>query len=168
VAVHIAAMFAQLGNVLCVCPQCEELFYLPEARPYLNGKQPRSIVDALRAEEQKLDRAEERLDELEYGLREKAAEAGLRAAKKSLKKIDPLFSGSGYNPHDVKVIFDPITYVVFNGIGAGRLREIVLLTDPAQSVAEERLQNSIEGAVKRGNFEFRTLHVDRDGKVAER
>jgi predicted Holliday junction resolvase-like endonuclease len=28
--------------------------------------------------------------------------------------------------HDVKVIFDPVTYVVFHGIGVGRLREIVL------------------------------------------
>jgi predicted Holliday junction resolvase-like endonuclease len=168
VAVNIAAMFAQLGNVLCVCPQCEELFYLSEARPYLAGNQPRSIVDVLRAEEQKLDRAEERLDGLEYALRESAAVAGLRAAKKVLKKIDPLFSGSGYNPHDVKVIFDPVTYVVFHGMGSGRLREIVLLSDPAKSLAGERLQSSIEGAVMSGNFEFRTLHVDKDGKVAER
>ena len=40
VATNVAAMFAQLGNILCVCPQCEELFYLSEARPYLTGKQP--------------------------------------------------------------------------------------------------------------------------------
>jgi predicted Holliday junction resolvase-like endonuclease len=101
------------------------LFYLSEARPYLRGRQPRSIVDSIRAEELRLERAEERLDQIEGALREKAAEAGLRAAKKLQKKIDPLFSGSGYNPHDVKVIFDPVTYVVFHGMGGGRLREIV-------------------------------------------
>jgi predicted Holliday junction resolvase-like endonuclease len=168
VSINVAAMFDQLGSILCVCPQCEELFYLSEARPYLAGNQPRSIVDALRAEEHRLERAEVKLDEIEDALREKAAEAGLRAAKKVLKKIDPLFSGSGYNPHDVKVIFDPVTYVVFNGMGSGRLREIVLLADPAKSLAGQRLQGSIEGAIKSGNFEFRTLHVDKDGKVAER
>jgi predicted Holliday junction resolvase-like endonuclease len=168
VATNVAAMFAQLGNILCVCPQCEELFYLSEARPYLTGKQPRSIVDVLRAEEQRLARAEEKLDEIEFELREKAAVAGLRAAKKLLKKIDPLFSGSGYNPHDVKVIFDPVTYVVFHGMGSGRLREIVLLSDPPKSMPGERLQRSIEAAIESGNVEFRTLHVDKDGKVAER
>ena len=94
--------------------------------------------------------------------------AGLRAAKKTLKKIDPVFSGSGYNPHDVKVIFDPVTYIVFNGIGTGRLREIVMLAHPPESATGERLHNSIRTAVKDGNFEFRTLHVDKDGNIATR
>jgi predicted Holliday junction resolvase-like endonuclease len=92
----------------------------------------------------------------------------LRAAKKMLKRIDPVFSGSGYNPHDVKVIFDPVTYVVFNGIGSGRLREIVLLAKPAETIPAERVQSSIASAVKKGNFEFRTLHVDKDGTVTSR
>jgi hypothetical protein len=56
---NVAALFSQLGHVLCVCPHCEDLFYLSESRPYLAGRQPRSIVDTLRAEEDKLDRAEE-------------------------------------------------------------------------------------------------------------
>jgi hypothetical protein len=36
------------------------------------------------------------------------------------------------------------------------------------SAAEEQLQNSTEGAIDSGSFEFRTLHVDKDGKVAKR
>ena len=164
---EVATLFGELGNILCVCPHCQELFYLSEARPYLAGEQPHSIVDVLRAEERRLERAEERLDLIEDALREKAAEAGLRATKKVLKKIDPLFSGAGYNPHDVKVIFDPITYVVFNGMGSGRLREIVLLSNPPKSKATEQLQASIETTIKNGNVEFRTLRVDRDGKVAQ-
>ncbi|MGA8610689.1 MAG: hypothetical protein WB760_03025, partial [Xanthobacteraceae bacterium] len=112
-AAKLAELFGQLGDILCVCPHCQDLFYLSEARPYFAGKQPSSIVDALRAEENRLGQAEEKLDEIENALRETAARAGLRAAKRVLKKIDPVFSGSGYNPHDVKVIFDPVTYVVF-------------------------------------------------------
>jgi predicted Holliday junction resolvase-like endonuclease len=148
-----------------VCPRCQDLFYLSEARPNLAGKQPSSIVDALRAQENRLEQAEEKLDEIENALRETAAKAGLRAAKRVLKKIDPVFSGSGYNPHDVKVIFDPVTYVVFHGLGSGRLREIVLLANPAKTRAGERLQGSIEAVVRNGNFEFRTLHVNKDGEV---
>jgi predicted Holliday junction resolvase-like endonuclease len=101
-------------------------------------------------------------------LREAAAKVGLRTAKSALKKIDPVFSGAGYNPHDVRVIFDPVTFVIFDGMGSGRLREIVLLAKGAESGSGERLQNSIKRAVKAGNYEFRTLHVDKEGKVAAR
>lgn len=167
-ATNLARVFGQLGHVLGVCPHCQNLFYLSEARPYFRGKQPHSVVDVLKAEERKLDRAEEKLSEIESTLRKAAAKAGLRAAKRMLKKIDPVFSGSGYNPHDVKVIFDPVPYVGFNGMGSNRLREIVLLGKPSESSAEERLQNSIRKTVKNGNCEFRTLHIDGDGSVASR
>jgi len=167
-ALDVGELFGRLGRILCVCPECNDLFYVSEARPYLSGKQPRSVVDDLRAEEGRLDRAEDRLSEIENALRETAARAGLRAAKKTLKKIDPVFSGAGYNPHDVKVIFDPVTYVIFKGMGDGNLREIVLLARPADSVAGERLHKSIERAVKEGNLEFKTLHVAKDGSVATR
>jgi predicted Holliday junction resolvase-like endonuclease len=160
-----AKVFGEIGHVLGLCPHCASLFYLSEARPYLAGKQPHTIVDELRAQERRLDRAEERLNEIEATLREKAADAGLRAAKRALKRIDRMFSGGGYNPHDVKVIFDPVPYVIFNGMGAGSTREIILLAKPPESTATERLQNSIKQAVKEGNLEFRTLHVDREGKV---
>ena len=165
---HIGQLFGQLGRILCVCPECNDLFYLSEARPYLSGKQPQSVIDKLRAEESRLERAEEKLNEIENALRETAAKAGLRAAKKALKKIDPVFSGAGYNPHDVRVIFDPVTYVVFNGMGNGRLCEIVLLGRPPESSRAERVQKSIRSAIKKGNLEFKTLHVGKDGSVAPR
>ena len=149
-----------------VCPCCGELFYLAECRPYLAGRQPYSIVDRLRSAEGRLEQEEAELDELEYFLREKAAAAGLRTAKKHLKKIDPVFSGQGYDPHDVKVIFDPVTYVVFNGMSKRQLRDIVLLANPPADSMAEGLQSSIEKAIIRGNVEFKTIRVDDKGKVA--
>jgi predicted Holliday junction resolvase-like endonuclease len=167
-AINLAVMFRELSNILGVCPCCGEMFYLSETRPYLAGKRPQSEVDSIRAAERRLERGEEKLDRLESSLREKAAIAGLRTAKRMLKKIDPVFSGSGYDPHDVKVIFDPVTYVVFNGMSVNRLRDIVLLSKPAESAAVERMHKSIEETVRKGNFEFRTLHIDDRGTVAQR
>lgn len=164
----LGRMFGELGHILGVCPCCGDLFYLSETRPYLVGKQPHSVVDRLRAAERRLEQEEDALDEIEAFLREKAAAAGLRTAKKLLKKIDPVFSGAGYDPHDVKVIFDPVTYVVFNGMSRGGLRDVVLLAKPPESAAAERLQSSIAMAIHNGNVEFKTLHVDNDGKVASR
>ena len=112
------------------------------------------------------EQAEQRLDDIEGKLRKRAARAALRASKRLLRKIDPIFSGSGYNPQDVKVMFNPVTYVVFDGMSQGDVREVQLLATPAQNRVSEQIQSSIEQIVKQGNFEFRTLRVDYHGRVA--
>src|SRR5437588_1368435 len=117
----IGEIFGALGQLLTVCPVCGELFYVSEAHPYYEGQKPQSSLDKLRCEESRLEEAEERLDELEGQLRERAATAGLRATKRLLRKIDPIVSGSGYDPQDVKVLFDPVTYVVFEGMAQGKV-----------------------------------------------
>lgn len=167
---NLASTFGDLSHILAVCPceECGQLFYLSEARPYLLGKQPHSVLDLLRAQERRLDKAEEDLDLLETALREKAAKAGLRATKKLLKKIDPVFSGAGYDPQDVKVLFDPVTYVVFKGMSAGEVSEVALLARPPCDAQTETLQRSIEHAITSGNMDFKTLHVDNEGQVTSR
>jgi predicted Holliday junction resolvase-like endonuclease len=161
----VAGVFGALGHLMGVCPCCGELFYLAEGRPYYDGQKPRSAVDKLRAEERRLDEAEQRLDDIEWNLREKAAKAGLQATKKLLKKIDPVFSGAGYDPQDVKVIFNPVTYVVFDGMSQGKLTKVQLLARPPHDRINERVQSSIEQAVSGGNLEFRTMRVDSRGRV---
>jgi predicted Holliday junction resolvase-like endonuclease len=106
------------------------------------------------------------LDELEGRLRERAVRAGLRATKRLLRKIDPVFSGAGYDPQDVKVIFNPVTYVVFQGMSQGKLQSIQLLARSAQNGATEHIQSSIEQVINRGNVEFRTLRVDTRGTIS--
>src|ERR1700694_2245820 len=153
----IGEIFSALGHLMGVCPCCGELFYVSEAHPYYQGQKPRSSPDKLRAGELRLEQAEQRLDEIEVNLRARAARAGLRATKRLLRKIDPIFSGSGYDPQDVKVMFNPVTYVVFNGMSRGQMTDIQLLAMAPESQATERMQYSIEQAIRRGNLEFRTL-----------
>jgi len=106
------------------------------------------------------------LDEIETDLRKTAARVGLKATKRLLRKIDPVFSGAGYDPQDVKVLFNPITYVVFDGMSQRNLRNIQLLARPPENSAMERIQNSIEQAIRRGKVEFRTLRVDDRGRIS--
>jgi predicted Holliday junction resolvase-like endonuclease len=162
----ISEIFGALGQLMSVCPLCGELFYASEAHPYYEGHKPYSSLDKLRAEERRLQEAEQRLDDLEGALRERAAKAGLRATKRLLRKIDPIFSGSGYDPQDVKVMFHPVTYVVFHGMAQGKVTEVQLLATPPQNRISEQVQSSIEHTVHQGNFEFRTLRVDGHGRVS--
>jgi predicted Holliday junction resolvase-like endonuclease len=162
----IGQIFSALGHLMGVCPCCGELFYVSEAHPYYEGQKPRSSLDKLRAEELRLEQAEQRLDEIEVNLRARAARAGLRATKRLLRKIDPIFSGSGYDPQDVKAMFNPVTYVVFNGMSRSQVTDVQLLAMAPESQATERMQYSIEQAIRRGNLEFRTLRVDGKGRVS--
>ena len=79
---NLGKTFEELGHILGVCPCCAELFYLSEARPYLSGKQPHSIVDRVRSTERQLDRQEENLAEIEMTLRQRAAAAGRRRQRR--------------------------------------------------------------------------------------
>jgi predicted Holliday junction resolvase-like endonuclease len=163
-------VFGDLGNILAVCPceECCQLFYLSDAHVHLVGKRPQSIVDTLRTAERKLDKEDEKLSLIEDALRDAAAKAGKKATKKRLKRIDTIFSGAGYDPQDVKVIFDPVMYVLFDGMSEGNVSSIVLLARQAENKVTEDLQSSIKQAIKKGNIEFKTLHVSNDGQVLTR
>jgi predicted Holliday junction resolvase-like endonuclease len=161
----IAKVFEELNQILLICPSCEEVIYLSEARPFLLGKQLHSEIDEIRSAELKLEKAETRLNEIEESLRMIAAESGRRAAKRLLKKIDPSFSGAGYDPQDVKVIFDPVTYLVFDGMTKSKLNEVIFVAAEPRNKQSETLQKSIENVIKGGNYEFKVLQVDESGKV---
>lgn len=159
----LSRVFSDLGNILAICPQdgCGRPFYVSEARIYMDGNRQRSFVDTLRVEERRLEEQEQLLDLLEKDLRQAAAKAGQKAAKKLLKKIDPWFSGSGYDPQDVKVVFDPVSYVIFDGLHSENLKQILLLSYPPENGSSETVQLSLAMAIKRGNIEFRTLRDQR-------
>jgi predicted Holliday junction resolvase-like endonuclease len=164
----LASLFGQLNRIMTLCPnpECGELFYLSEASPHPSLRHDQTIIDRIRAEEATLEKLEGQLAVAESALREKAAKSGLRAAKRVLKTIDPVFSGSGYDPQDVKVLFDPISYVVFDGLADRSVKRIVLLSDPAEDRDTERIHRSIESTVKDGNVDFRTMRVDDAGMVS--
>lgn len=161
----VADLFGQFSWIMALCPNddCGELFRLSDARPFLKDKRPTSVLDGIEAEEQRIDRAIERLEVKEGLLREKAQAAGLKKAKLRLRKIDPVFSGAKLNPHDVKIIFDPVEYVVFDGLNDDRMRRILLLGHEPTSKQGERVLQSISSSIRAGNIAFKTLRVLEDG-----
>ena len=54
-----------------------------------------------------------------------------------------------------KAIFDPVAYVVFNGMSVSKLRDILLRANPPQNAAAERVQASIGRASRRETLSSR-------------
>jgi len=162
---RLADIFEEFNSILVICPCCGKVCRLGDARPYLKGCKPSMPFDRIERSMRQVERARERFDASELALRKEARLRGLRKAKGRLKEIDPLFSGSGLDPQDVKVLFDPVEYVVFDGLRASVLRRIVFMAEPPSDRRQERVQSSLGTALRKGNLEFITLRVTDEGVV---
>lgn len=114
------------------------------------------------------DRWRERCDiEVERGMRKREKEirqdaiARSRAGQlgKTIEKVIPMFPGFGHHPYDVRPIFDPVDFVVFDGYMQGEVTDICFVEFKTGHARLNSLQASIRRAVgkKRVHFEERRL-----------
>ena len=152
-------LFTLQRQIFGVCPDCNELFRLSDAKVFLRRQPAPDWMEKLLIRQDKLQAAEDRLDEREGALRDKARLKGRRLAMRSVRKIDAVFTPRKLNPDDAKVIFHPIDYVVFNGMkGSGSIKSIVLLDREARSSEHKQIQKSIERCVTKASY-FRQIAV---------
>lgn len=164
----ILKFFNLQRQIFGICPNSGEFFRLSDCKVYVNTRPTRDWMDKLDLESQRLDGLEERIAEQEELLREKAREKGRREANRLIRKIDRVFTPRKLNPDDAKVVFHPIDYVVFNGMkNANSIKSIVMLDRQTKSSEHRHVQNSIQKAIARGNYEWLTLRVLDDGSIKE-
>lgn len=128
-------------------------------------------MEKIYREQEKVSRAEEKLDAKEAEIREKAKDKGRKEAAKQVKKVDKIFAPLKLNVDDSKVIFHPVDFVVFNGMKKvtpdTQMKELVLLDSKRTGPERKKLQQSIEKAVEKDNYEWITLRVEENGKITE-
>lgn len=159
----ISSYFEQVAQIACICPECSGVFRLSEARPYRVARPAPSELDKIDRQERLLQAAIDKLELIEDQLREAARKSGLRQAQMQLRKIGSLFSTLKLDPHDAKVICDPVEYIVFDGMTKGRLHRVLLCASEPTSKAQQRALSSIDAAVTAGNIEFATVRVSAEG-----
>lgn len=78
---------------------------------------------------------------------------------KTLEKIVPMFPGFGHHPYDVRPIFDPIDFIVFDGYYQGTVTDLVFVEFKTGQSRMKPVQNSIRAAIenKRVHFEEKRL-----------
>jgi predicted Holliday junction resolvase-like endonuclease len=161
-----------IQEVLAICPCCGEIFRLVEGRFTFPKTRPKTceyldliaFEGRVSDEEDRLCSAEERFDEKLRAQRQQCVDVGRRQAKKKLRKIDPTFSGRDIDPQDVKVIFDPVEYLIFHGLNSEDGLEFVeFVSRSPDSRMGEAIVKSIDKTIRTGNVEFETLHMRDDG-----
>ena len=88
-----------------------------------------------------------------------------------MKKIDTLLRPLKLNPNDAKVIFHPVDFIGFNGMNNNKnndgIKNLVLLDKEQKTGEQKLLQESIEAAVTKNNYEWLTLRVEENGNILE-
>ena len=160
--------FAAQRNIFGICPRSGELFRLSDCKVYLKARPKKDWMDKMDAIGRKLDLAEEKLEQTEESMREKARRKGRRLANLAIRQIDSVFTPRQLNPDDAKVIFHPVDYVVFCGMkGDGPIKRIVLLDRIPKSSEHRRIQDSIATTIEKQRYEWRTIRVHQDGRISE-
>jgi predicted Holliday junction resolvase-like endonuclease len=163
----LTAFYRVQRNIFGICPKSGEIFRLSGCKVFLKTRPKRDWRDELDDESDLLDREEQRLNEREDKWREAARRKGREQARKLVQRIDPVFTPRKLNPDDAKVLFHPVDYIVFNGMKANSLRNLLLLDRTAADRDRRKLQHSVEAAISRGHYEWTTFLVDTDGTVRE-
>lgn len=159
-------------EVLVICPCCGEIFRLVEGKFIFPKKPPRpseylklvALENRVSNQDKALTAAEDKFSNLLEKQREQLIAAGRERAKKKLKKIDPTFSAKNIDPGDVKVIFNPVEYIIFHGLtSAEGVTNLEFVSRIPKSKAQEKILTSVEKVIRDGNVGFETLRMNDNG-----
>lgn len=158
-------LFQDFQRLYGFCPCCGELFRLSDARLFYKASPPRTLWDDLNDERARLERGAERLEQDTERLREQAIETGRRERDRRLNGLISFFHRRRIALGDMKLLFHPVDYVVFRGLGQRTCTAVEFLDCEPVSTTHERLQRSIERTVDAGNYSWVTMQIDDDGRV---
>ena len=128
------------------------------------------IEDVESTYQQKLEEQQYRFDteiDKHIGKREKEirdkAIAKSRASQlgKTLEKVAPMFPGFGHHPYDVRPVFDPIDFVVFDGYFKGEVTDLVFVEFKTGQSRLNDVQSSIQEAVRKKRVHFETRRLSK-------
>jgi len=168
---EIIEFYSSLRQIYGVCPSCEEIFRVSDCSLYQKQKPIADWKDKIDKEIDRLDLLEEKINDKINQAKEAARESGRKEADKLVKKIDPIFRPLRLNPNDAKVIFNPLDFIVFNGMNDRKenasLKGIVLLDNKKRRKEQLKIQKSIDKAVNSKSYEWLTITVNNDGSIDE-
>jgi predicted Holliday junction resolvase-like endonuclease len=157
----LISSFHEFQNVLVVCPECNGIHRLSELKLSYRGRVKRTWFDEIRDLETKLDTATQRLKDKRDEIKAQAQERGRKQMPKLLKRCLPAVCAHGYYPQDLTALFDPVDFVVFDGMNLKeQVKRVVLFDGPAHDKLREKIQRSIRKVIEKGNYEWLTVKID--------
>lgn len=135
------------------CPHCDESFPLSEAQLF-DALRPLSgaALEKLQAQQHALKEGRAELRERrEHGPERSRVGAESGNIGKVVEKVAPSLPGFSLEPGDCRALFEPIDYVVFNGLTRkGRVESLRFVDVKSQGARLTQRQRRIQAAVEAG------------------
>ena len=166
-AEELLGFLREQRHIFGCCPCCQQIFRLSDSRiSYRTTYKPDwmdDLDDKLMKEEEKKAKFEEKRKEL----RDKAIdEERKKRLPILLNRAVPMFAKRHVNPQDVKTLFDPIDFVVFDGMNMDEtVKRVLLLDELAKTAREKSLQESIKNTIETGALTWKTIQIMQDGTI---
>ena len=152
--------------VLCVCPECNSLMRLSDLHLRSKEKAPRTWLDVYESKISTVERKEDKFDDEESIIREKAIERGRAKVPGIIRKsLDDKFAKLKYDPYDIKPLLHPIDFVVFDGMNKDKMKDVVLLSRKTTNKNLLQFHKGIARAVDDKAYDWKVIRVSEDGKV---
>jgi len=140
------------------CPSCGESFYLAKAHLFYGEPISGPGLDAVEKRNDELAEAREELASKKKMAKERSTRAVLSVnIGKYLEKIAPALPGFSYDCHDCRALFDPIDYIVFEGLTRkNRVESIQMIDIKTGGASLNERQMQIKHAIEKKRVEWET------------
>ncbi len=159
-------IFNQFKIIHCMCPKCDMLSRISDLQLRSKEKTEKTWLDTFDTEEKKVQTSEEKFTAEKKEIQAKASLKGREQVPKLISKsIHKKFLDLKYDPYDVKAILHPIDFVVFEGMNAGQVTDVTLLSGKSANPITQNFHRAIADAVKEKRYDWKVLRVSHDGEV---
>jgi len=161
--------FEAQRNLFGICPHCQTLFRLSDVKISYEQRFPKDWYDRLLEQEKKIQDQQTRIEQTLKDIKERTVERTRKLhLPQMLMRADPIFTPLGYYPQDVKAIFDPIDFAIFDGMNKdGNVRRVVLMDEHSRDEQIQRVQSSVETAIRKGRYGFQSVRLTKTGEFQQ-
>ena len=163
----IASLIKEQRHIFGICPHCQDLVRLVDVKVSYQTQYRRDWLDMLQDKQGNWEEKISDLEEEEKELRKKAIDKATRTTlPRLLQKVVPTFARTHLNPREVKTILHPINFVAFDGMNAGRVKDVVLMDPKTTDKTRKQVQQSIADAIKSDAVEWKSVRIGESGDVS--
>lgn len=164
---EVLFIFQSFRRILCVCPHCGSIFRLSDMTLAWKGKGFKTWLDEYESNVLKLQDKIGKFEEKEQSIRDEAAERGRKKAEKHICKLMcSELAKLKYNPYDIKAIWHPVDYVVFNGMNnKDEVDDVTFLSRKINDANLNKIRKTVKECVEHKKFEWAVARISIDGKM---
>lgn len=164
--------FQSFRTIYCICPSCNNLMRFSDIRLQYDGEGPETWLDKHDAKLLSLEKQEEKFDKKEKEMRKKATDKGRAQVPNLVKQcFEKDLARLPYDPYDIKAIWHPIDFVIFNGLNkisekkSDVIDNIVLISKKSKDKLLNDVRKTIKNTIEDKKYNWRIARVTDKGMI---